>query len=66
MIKFTSFIFYTCGIFMLGMYAAYEKLDRDVRGFDWFLMGFITLYFLSHYKQSLRTTKNNNNENENT
>ena len=66
MIRFTSFIFYTCGIFILGMYAGYEKLGNNIYGVKWFIIGFLTLYFLSHYKQSLRTTKNNNNENENT
>ena len=62
MIRFTSFIFYSLGIFLLGMYAGYEKLGTNVRGLDWFLISFLTLYFLSHYKQSLLTKKEEKND----
>lgn len=63
MYKTSSFIFYTGCIFLLGMYTGYQKMGFEVKGIHWFIAGFLSLYFLSQYKQSLKTKKENNDDN---
>lgn len=59
----SSFIFYSGCIFLLGMYTGYEKMGTEVKGIHWFVVGFLSLYFLSYYKKSFKTKKENNDDN---
>ncbi len=48
--KFLAFIFFTFGVYVIGIYSAKQFIfNQPVDWIDWFLLYYLTIYFMIYF-----------------